>query len=248
MSINYGNGLVYNSVSEIEGPTGWYYIKMANGYIAPLFIDQDYDEGGWVLAFNNNRNTGGMNNLTWANAMNLVNYRWGGSTKDGPNNEGRQKNHTTLDKFNCWVGLNYLSQLSGRKVSGNIEIVQFVSDTKGSALSNTAAHRNRMTFKATGINPTTGGWIGGGNGVTQAGVDGNSGFYSHVVGGAGLTTFDKDQDTNSGNCSTYYNNNPYWYTSCWTGNLFAGGGYQDCTYWTSSTSSYVREYGAVYIK
>lgn len=248
MGLGYGNAVVYDSVSDIVGPTGWYRVRLSNGLVAPLYIDQDYDGGGWILIFNNNQNTGGMKNLTWANAMNNINYRWGGSSKDGPNNEGRWQGHTSPDKFNCWVGLNYLSELTGRKTSGYIEMVQFVSDTKGVSLANIASHRNRMTMRATGINSSTGGWQGAGNGVVQAGSDGSSGFYSYMTGGYALTTYDKDQDSNGGNCSTYYNNNPYWYTSCWSGNLFAGGGYQDCTYWTSSTATYVRAYGAVYVK
>jgi len=247
MAIGYGNAVVYNSVSEITGPTGWYKIR-SFGKVLPLYIDQDYDGGGWILIFNNNRNTGGMNNLKWDDAMSEANYRWGGSGKDSANNVGRVHGNTTPDKFNCWIGLSHLSNLTGRKTAGYIEMVQFVSATKGAALSNTGIHQNRMTMRATGINATTGAWQGAGNGSTVAGSDGSSGFYSYMTAGHPLTTYDKDQDTNSGNCSSYYNNNPYWYTSCWSGNLFAGGGYQDCTYWTSSSSTYVREYGAVYVK
>lgn len=247
MAIGYGNAVVYNSVNDIVGPTGWYNIRMSNGYVAPLYIDQDYDGGGWILVFQNNRYTAGMNNLKWIDAMCKANYRWGG-TNNGTNNEGRMIGHTTLDKFNCWIGLDYFSELTGRKTAGQISIVQFMSDTKGTALSDTANHRNGMTYYATGINSSTGGWQGGGGASVYAGSDGNSGMYSYVTGGYALTTYDKDQDSNSGNCSTYYNNNPYWYTSCWSGNIFAGGGYVDSSYWTSSSSGYSREYGAVYIK
>jgi len=63
-----------------------------------------------------------------------------------------------------------------------------------------------------------------------------------------LTTYDNDQDAyGSGNCSTFYNNNPWWYGACWSGNYFAGNGYQDAPYWDSSTTDY-HQYGAIYIK
>lgn len=251
MGIGYGiakSGAINASdINNIQGPSGWYYIRMGDGSVHPLYIDQEYDGGGWVLIFQNNRYTSGMNNLSWRNAMDNVNYRWGG-TDDATNNEGRMKGHTTLDKFNCWVGLNFLSELGGRKTTNRIEVVQYAADTKGVALSDTGNHRNRMTMHATGINPSTGGWQGAGGGFTAAGTDGTSGFYSYMTGGHSLTTYDKDLDTNGGNCSTYYNNNPYWYTSCWSGNLFAGGGYVDSMYWTSSSSGFSREFGAVYIK
>jgi hypothetical protein len=212
-----------------------------------LYIDQDYDGGGWILVFNNCRYTAGMNNLKWQDAMSSANYRWGGSNNT-TNNNGRVHGHTTLDKFNCWIGMNYFVELTGRKTSGRIEIVQFMSDTNGTALSDTVNHRNGMTYYATGVNLTTGGWQGGGGGSVYAGADGNSGMYSYVVGGYALTTYDRDQDTNSGNCATYYNNNPYWYTSCWSGNIFAGGSYADGPYWVSSSLTYSRQYCGIYIK
>ena len=63
-----------------------------------------------------------------------------------------------------------------------------------------------------------------------------------------LSTFDSDQDDNSGNCSTYYNNNPWFYGSCWSGNYFAGGGHVDGPYWNGSSNGDHHAYGAVYKK
>ena len=77
------------------------------------------------------------------------------------------------------------------------------------------------------------------------------GWYSyHIAGGYPLTTYDNDQDGNSGNCATYYNNNGFWYGSCWDGNFWGGGGggsYADAAFWTGSSTDYYN-YGAVYIK
>lgn len=82
---------------------------------------------------------------------------------------------------------------------------------------------------------------------TQLLGSGSSGWYSyHAVNGFSLTTYDLDQDANGGNCSTYYNNNPWWYGSCWSGNYFAGGGYVDAPYWDGSGGLWYA-YGAAYI-
>jgi hypothetical protein len=74
------------------------------------------------------------------------------------------------------------------------------------------------------------------------------GWYGyHIANGFSLTTYDLDQDTNGGNCATYYNNNPFWYGSCWDGNFFAGGGYNDKPNWNGAGTN-EHNYGAVYIK
>jgi hypothetical protein len=75
----------------------------------------------------------------------------------------------------------------------------------------------------------------------------NAGWYTyHAANEYSLTTYDRDQDVNSGNCASYYDNNPWWYGSCWDGNYFGGGGYQDAPYWTGS-GSYYYAYGAAYV-
>ena len=51
-----------------------------------------------------------------------------------------------------------------------------------------------------------------------------------------------------GTQKAYYDNNPWWYSSCWTGNYFAGGSYVNGPHWTSSSSANAWNYGAVYIK
>jgi len=62
-----------------------------------------------------------------------------------------------------------------------------------------------------------------------------------------FTTYDADHDANAGNCATNYQNHPWWYTSCWSGNFFAGGAYQDAPYWVGSTSDYYA-YGSIWLK
>jgi len=240
-------GPVYNSVSEITGPTGWYNVQTTLGPTL-VWVDQDYDGGGWVLALANRRYTSGMNNLTYDNAINTVNYRTDG-TDDSTNTTlpvSRQLLGKDLTDVNVFLGLKYWSELAGRESSNNTTVVQFVSATNGTALSATSSHNHRHRWRAAGFN--------GNYGFTSAVSIANEvggvspGMLSHAGSSNPLSTYDNDNDSNGGSCSSYYNNNPWWYSSCWGGNQFAGGGYNDGPYWTSSTSEYSYQYGAIYIK
>ena len=244
MATNYG--AIYNSASEIKGPSGWYYINTELGPVH-TYVDQDYDGGGWVLVLANRRYTAGMNNLTYSDAINTCNIRTAG-TDDATNTVVPIRTRlSTLADYNIFVGLKYWALLGNRLTSGRITAVQFSAASNGIALSATASHQERYRW---GFSSFTSNYaFSGGLAISDETGTGAPGMYStHVLGGRGLTTFDYDQDLNSGNCATYYNNNPFWYTSCWSGNQFAGGGYIDGPYWTSSSSAYSRQYGAVYIK
>lgn len=237
-------GPVYSSVSEVSGPTGFYKIHTSQGPVV-VHIDQDYDGGGWVMVLANRGLTAGMNNLTYSNAIHTANYRKNGTddaTNDVVTNE-RELLDLGYDDVNVWIGLKYWSELAGRVSANSIKVVQYVH-TSTVPLSGTHTFRSSWTtsgFSSTYAFQSVGNLSNIVGGTTP-------GFYSHASGGNNLTTYDNDQDTNSGNCATYYNNNPWWYSSCWTGNYFAGGSYQDKAHWVGSSSGNAYNYGAVYIK
>jgi hypothetical protein len=234
-------GPVYTSVSQITGPSGWYNIRSSVGDVQ-VYVDQSYSGGGWVCVLANNNSTGGMNNLTYNDAVNAVNYRYSGTTVSSL----PISNLGSLTNLNMWVGLKYWSALSGRLTSNKMTIVQFVSSTKGTALSNTGAHTKRYRWSSSYFNGSYA--FNSVAAISDETGTGQPGMYNyHAVNGFSLTTYDLDQDQNSGNCATYYNNNPWWYGSCWSGNYFAGGGYADYPYWDSSGGDY-HNFGAVYIK
>jgi hypothetical protein len=239
-------GPIYNNVSEVQGGTGFYRIKTSLGTI-PVFIDQDYDGGGWVMVLANRGLTAGMNNLTYNNAINTANYRKNGTnnaTNDIADTSGRELIRLGYNNVNAWIGLKYWSELAGRVTANSIKVVQYVH-TSTVPLSGT--HTFRSSWTTSGFSSTYG--FQSVSNVTNIVGGVTPGFYSHASSGNYLTTFDNDQDANGGNCSTYYNNNPWWYSSCWTGNYFAGGGsHNDKPYWTGSSSGNAYNYGAVYIK
>ena len=230
----------YTSVSQVKGPSGFYNIDiLGNNTKQFVYVNQDYDGGGWVCVLANRGATGGMNNLTYSNAVNSINYRSGNAVSD-PRSGSR-----SLADHNIWVGTQYWSALSGRVTSGKVTVVQFVSGTNGTALN--GSHTKRYRWRFDNFNGTYG--MVGATAISDETSTGSPGFYNyHAANGYSLTTFDNDQDVYGANCSSLYNNNPWWYGACWDGNYFGGGsGYVDYPYWSGSTSDY-HQYGAVYIK
>ena len=237
MGVHYNGN--YTSVSQIKGPSGFYNIDiLGNNTKQFVYVNQDYDGGGWVCVLANRGATGGMNNLTYSNAVNSINYRSGNAVSD-PRSGSR-----SLADHNIWVGTQYWAALSGRVTSGKVTLVQFVSGTNGTALN--GSHTKRYRWRFDNFNGTYG--MVGATAISDETSTGSPGFYNyHAANGYSLTTFDNDQDAEGANCSSYYNNNPWWYGSCWSGNYFAGGGYGDYPYWSGSGGDY-HQYGAVYIK
>jgi len=247
-------GLYYTDISQLpaSAPTGWYtfYNKTHRQYV-PVYVDQDYDGGGWVCVLANRRYTAGMHNLTYDNAVNTPNYRTEPSSDDATNTTVAAPDtyNKDLTDYNIFIGLKFWDMFGGRHASGKISIAQYVAGTNGIELSTTGSHTFRSRWYFTNFDSgnywkSTGtGWTGNEVGSTSPGM-----YSYHFSNAFKLSTYDADHDLNAGNCSTYYNNNPFWYGSCWSGNQFAGGGYVDSSYWTSSDGGNSRQYGAVYIK
>lgn len=241
-------GQYFDDVSQVDGSTGWYgiYNSTYKEYV-PVYIDQDYDGGGWVCVLANRRYTSGMNNCSFSQAINNCNYRTEPSSDDSTNTPALLHNlkNLTLSDVNIWVGLKFWSMFGSRKTDSKIEVAMFSSGTNGTALNATGSHTERFTFRFDGFTGTNYNWSNHGNG--SAAVGGTPGLYSYHTGYP-LSAYDDDNDSHAGNCSTFYNNNPWWYGSCWSGNMFGGGSYNDGPYWTSSNSENSRQYMALYIK
>tara|TARA_R110000787_G_scaffold202614_1_gene313244 strand:+ start:1945 stop:2685 length:741 start_codon:yes stop_codon:yes gene_type:complete len=239
----------YTSIDQVKGPSGFYNIQTSQGPVC-VYIDQQYDGGGWAMVLANRGGTAGMNNLKYDDAINLSNYRTEPSSDDSTNTvQGVNIALTdlSLTNVNTFIGLKFWFELAGRVVTDEVTMVQFVSPTHGTPLSSTSSHTHRYRWRFDGWG--TGYSFNNSVAVTDETGTGSPGFYSyHSKSNRKLTTYDNDQDSNGSNCSTYYNNNPFWYGSCWSGNYFAGGNYSDRPYWTSSNSGNSHIYGAVYIK
>ena len=249
----------YTSMSQVEGkPSGWYTFRI-DGSNVPVYVDMEYTTVPMVLVMANNEYTGGMTGLRYVDAVGRANYRKNGSSgsdlRNGTNEPGWQiqgKDRPGLNDVNVWIGLKFWSFFGGRLRTNNITVRQFVSSVKGASLSNTSTHQHRAGWYFSGFNTST--WAFQ-NSIFEANYQGstNPGLYSSHSKGQVLTTYDNDNDTNGSNCSHYYDNNPWWYTSCWSGHMFAGtsvssgNNYSNRAYWVSSAQPGGHAYGAVYI-
>jgi hypothetical protein len=241
---NFYGGEIYNSAFDITGPSGFYAINTPVGPVVS-YVDQDYDGGGWVQVLGNTAYTGGMNNLSYFDAVNTCNFRNPG-TNDGTNTPRGPRGLTGVSGYNSWIGLKYWQYLAGRVTSGKVMVVQFVS-TAPVALGSTGSQTKRYRWRFDNFGSNYG--FVGATAISDETGTGAPGFYSyHAANGFNLATVDvPNGNGTSCGCGTYYNNNPFWYGCCWSGNYFGGGGYADAPYWDSSTTDY-HNYGAVYIK
>lgn len=241
---NFGrSGQASYPISSIAGagPTGWYNVSVG-GTTIPLWVDQDYDGGGWICVLANRKNTTGMSGLSYSNATTKANYKTGGVISQLNSITGL----TTLDNYNIFIGTSFWKELAGRNSSSKVTVVQFVSGTNGTKLSQTTSHNRRYRWR---FDDFVSGTYAFSNAVALSDETstGSPGLYNyHAVNRFPLATSDSDP----AGCPTYYNNNPWWYGWCWSGSYFGGGGspyYQDGPYWNGSGSDYY-QYGGIYIK
>ena len=239
MSVYYNAN--YTSISQIKGPSGFYNLDiLGDGNRQFVYVNQDYDGGGWICVIANRGATGGMNNLTYSNAVYGVNYRTGASAAANAVADPRSGSRSLAD-YNIWVGTKYWSALANRVTSGKITVVQFVSGTNGTALNGSHTKRYRWRFNSFNENYA----MSGAEAVSDETGTGAPGLYSyHAANGFNLSTFDRDQDAYGSSCSSSYGNQPWWYGVCWSGSYF---GYDNRPYWDSSGADN-HQYGAVYIK
>jgi hypothetical protein len=226
-----------SQIKTITGTTtnGWYWISVGEKGPFKIWVDMNYQGGGWHMVIANRRNgggraerAGGMRDLTWDHAT-------------GPFVTIRGASDTNLD-CQVWVGMylwNFLAPGSTKTVA------QFVS-TSPQSLNGT--HTKRYRWSYTGFSAR---WVYQGiNVVSDDTGTGQPGLYAyHAANGFALSTWDSIHDSGCG-CPGQYTNNPWWYGCCWSGNYWGGGvsgSYADAPYWDGSGGDN-HEYGAIYIK
>lgn len=217
--------------------TGWYWIAAGND-VGRFWVDMSYSGGGWVLVLNNRTGNGGMPSLSYVDATTkVINFRSTSSTSPGVN----YGEHYTPTNFNLWVGLDAWKSIIDANSSFK-KIVFFVS-TSYRTLGDTGNHTKRSSWSWTGWSSTYA--LQGASSLSNEVGASTPGWYNyHIANGYSLTTFDRDQDAYGSNCSTSYNNAPWWYGACWSGNIW---GYDGAPYWESSGADY-HNYAAAYIK
>ena len=252
MSNHYG--LYYTDISQLpaSAPTGWYtfYNKTHRQYV-PVYVDQDYDGGGWVCVAACRRYTAGMMSCNWYDAINTPNYTTAPYDTSLPASGGYvtyvpapDTYNKDLSDYNIWIGLKFWEMFGGRQAAGKISIAQYVAGTNGIELNDTGNHTFRSRWYFTNFDSGDY-WKSTGAGFTSNEVGStNPGMYSyHFANAYKLSTYDADHDVYVSNCALNYGSHPWWYGACWSGSIW---GHNNGPYWSGSSVSY--QYGAVYIK
>jgi hypothetical protein len=217
-----------------SAPTGWYWM-LISGQPMPVYINNSFEGGGWVLVGSHPLNVS-FPTTKYSNAAQSMDY-YGTNGFVAGRNDPRD--------YAVWLGLAGWNQIVTQNQAGRNFVYYAANGRVG--LNETHARRSKWTW--TGWSSTYA-WQGAANLVNQVGGE-TPGLYAyHIANGFSFTTFNVDQDTNSGNCATYYNNAPFWYGSCWDGNFWGGNGagnYANAAFWTGAGTNYFN-YGAMYVK
>ncbi len=217
-----------------SAPTGWYWM-MINSQPTQVYINNSFEGGGWVLVASHPLDVA-FPSVRYANVAQATKY-YGSSGFAAGQNDPKD--------YAVWMGLAGWNQIVTQNGAGR----NFVYYTAESRVELNETHSRRSKWTWTGWSSTYA-WQGGANLVNQVGGE-TPGLYSyHIANGFSFTTFDVDQDTNGGNCATYYNNSPFWYGSCWDGNFWGGNGagnYANAAFWNGASTNYYN-YGAMYVK
>ena len=183
-----------------------------------VYCDMTNDGGGWTLVWSNLRGGAGkpMTNMTWTTATNTTPLYFKGPVSDN------------LEAFGVFVGLKRWMQL------GPTELRYTWSTDFGQPL--------QQSWKATySLNGGANYTISMANPVQIIGSVAPGLFSSH--NNQPFSTVDADHDSYGPNCAALYSGTPWWYTSCWSGNINGGGenngdGHYNGAYWTGSQQAW----------
>jgi len=219
-----------------SAPTGWYWLQI-NGIATQVYVDMDYDGGGWVLVGTHPRNVI-IPALTYAQTTT-------GLVQLG--NSGFVVGSTDPKQYATWSPLARWRFITLANGSGN-NVAYFVAGSQVE-LGATGSHSRRSRWTWGGWTAAYA-WSGAANLVNEVGGV-TPGLWSyHISNAYNWTTVDVDQDASGANCSTSFNNSPWWYGACWDGSFWGdngAGNYTNAVHWTSSGADNYN-YGAIYVK
>jgi hypothetical protein len=205
-------------------PSSIYWVKPTGASVPfQVYCDMVNDGGGWTLVWSNLRGSRGK--VT-------TELQWGAAINTFPRVNGALS--LNLESFEIYTGLAYWTGLA----TSSLLRYDWANDYDSAV-----DQRYRCTFS---LNPATNYTISFSACAQLVGATAPGLVTYH--GGRPFTTYDRDNDANAGNCSTYYSETPWWYGSCWSGNINGGGeysesGYYNGAYWTSSATQWGNDAG-----
>lgn len=188
-----------------------------------MYCDMTTEGGGWVLVWSNLRGQTGRatTNMTWDTAANTEPLVYNGSV------------NSDIESFETFVGLRFWNKLGGSQMmykwsanyNRDFDQIAVMHGRLNDGFEYALDLENIKLIIGT-RNP------------------GMYDYHNHRP----FTTQDRDNDDHDGNCGTFYSRTPWWYGSCWSGNINGGGensnGYYNGAYWYSSHRQWGNSAGA----
>lgn len=223
-------------LQNVVGNTkGWYYIDIwRDGSPYLLYVNNIFDGGGYYLVLQQVGGLGGMPNVRYQEAVGADQiYKNANSDTRGPG--------SSLNSFNLWTGMKLWDRLTGPESLSGGRVVQ-VAAGQAVDLEDTSNHSKRQIWEYNSFSST----YGFRSPVNISNTSNLSGLFDyHAQAGNGVSTFDNESE-NEADCSQQYDNQPWWYVRCWSGNYW-GYDTSDLGRWDGSGSDQ-HQYLTLYVR